>query len=73
MTPKKGADALLIIDRDNPISHDIRLNGFSNEYIEVLKESGFDVYYLKNTNHHDGKHSTVGFINRVAKPAPKNI
>ena len=70
---KKGADALLIIDRDNPNSHDIRLNGFSNDYIEGLKGLGFDVYYLKNTNHHDGKLATVGFINRVARHAPKNI
>ena len=69
---KKDADALFIIDRDDPDTHDIRLNGFSDECIEGLKESGFDVYYLKNTNHHDGKKATIGFINRVAKPAPKN-
>ena len=68
---KKDADALLIIDRDKPNSHDIRLNGFSDEYIEGLKGSGFDVYYLKNTNLHDGKKATIGFINRVAKPASK--
>ena len=68
---KKDADALLIIDRDNPNSHDIRLNGFSDEYVEGMKGSGFEVYYLKNTNHHDRKHSTVGFINRIVKPIPK--
>ena len=69
---KKGADVLLIIDRNDPNSHDIRLNGFSDEYIEGLKNAGFGVYYLKNTNPHDRKHSTVGFINRRVKPAPKN-
>ena len=69
---KKDADALLIIDRNNPYTHDIRLNGFSDEYVEGLKGAGFDVYYLKDTNHHDSKKSTIGFINRIVKPATKN-
>ena len=69
---KKDADALLIIDRDNPGTHDIRLNGFSDEYIEGLKGAGFEVYYLKNTNHHDRRQATIGFINRRVKPAYKN-
>ena len=69
---KKDADALLIIDGDNPCTYDVRLNGFTHEYVEVLRELGFDVYYLKNTNHHDGKKATIGFINRVAKPSSKN-
>ena len=68
---KEEADALLIVDSDNPYKHDIRLNGFSNGYIEGLKAVGFDVYYLKNTNHHDSKRATIGFINRIAKPAAK--
>ena len=68
---KKEADALLIVDRDKPYRHDIRLNGFSDGYIEGLKGAGFDVYYLKNTNHHDRKRATIGFINRIAKPATK--
>ena len=69
---KKDADAVLIIDGDNPNNHDIRLNGFSDEYIEGLKNAGFGVYYLQNKNPHDRKHSTIGFINRGIKSAPKN-
>ena len=69
---KKDADALLIVDRNKPYMHDIRLNGFSDEYVEGLKGVGYDVYYLKNTNHHDRKRATIGFINRIAKPATKN-
>ena len=69
---KKDADILLIIDSNDPKSHDVRLNGFSDEYIEGLRNVGFEVYYLKNTNPHDRKHSTVGFINRIVKPIPKN-
>ena len=69
---KNDANALLIIDRDNPNSHDVRLNGFSDDYIEVLKNVGFEVCYLKNTNHHDRKLATIGFINRVARPAIKS-
>ena len=69
---KKDADVLLIIDSNNPKSHDIRLNGFSDEYIEGLRNERFEVYFLKNTNPHDRKHSTVGFINRIVKPLPKN-
>ena len=69
---KNDANALLIIDRDNPNSHDVRLNGFSDDYIEVLKNVGFEVCYLKNTNHHDRKLATIGFINRVARPSIKS-
>ena len=69
---KEDADALLIINRDDPNSCDIRLNEFSDEYIEGLKAAGWEVYYLKNTNHHDRKRSTIGFINRRVKPAYKN-
>ena len=47
---KKDADILLIIDSNDPKSHDVRLNGFSDEYIEGLRNVGFEVYYLKNTN-----------------------
>ena len=69
---RKDADAALIIDSNDPNNHDIRLNGFSDEYIEGLRNAGFEVYYLKNKNPHDRKHSTIGFINRRVKPAPKN-
>ena len=68
----KEADAVLIIDRNDPNSHDVRLNAFSDEYIESLRNAEWEVYYLKNTNLHDRKHSTVGFINRRIKSAPKN-
>ena len=68
---REEADALLIIDRDKPYLHDIRLNGFSDEYIEGMKDAGYDVYYIKNRNKHDRKRATIGFINRIAKPAAK--
>ena len=69
---KKDSDILLIIDRDIPNRYDIRLNKFSDEYIEGLRNAGFEVYYLKDKNPHDRKHSTIGFINRRVKPAFKN-
>ena len=69
---KKDADILLLINKNNPNNYDMRLNDFTDEYIEDLKSFGWEVYYLKNTNHHDKRLSSIGFINRRLKPSPKN-
>ena len=69
---KKDADAVVLIDGDDPNGYDIRLNDFTDEYIEGLRSAGWEVYYLKNKNHHDRRQSTIGFINRRLKAAPKN-
>ena len=61
---KKEADMVLIINKNTPNNYDIRLNDFTDEDIEVLESSNHEVVYLKNTNHHDKRLSSIGFINR---------
>ena len=55
---------LLIINKNTTNKYDIRLNDFTDEDIEVLKSLNNEVVYLKNTNHHDKRLSSIGFINR---------
>ena len=69
---KKEADILLLINKNNPNNHDIRLNDFTDKDIEDLKSLGWEVYYLKNTNHHDKRLSSIGIINRRLRPSPKD-
>ena len=61
---KKDADMVLIINKNTPNNYDIRLNDFSDKDIEVFKSLNYEVVYLKNTNHHDKRLSSIGFINR---------
>ena len=61
---KKDADIVLIINKNTPNNYDIRLNDFTDKDIEDLKSLNYEVVYLKNTNHHDKRLSSIGFINR---------
>ena len=69
---RKDADILLLINKNNLNNYDIRLNDFTDKDIEDLKSLDWEVYYLKNTNHHDKRLSSIGFINRNLKPSLKN-
>ena len=69
---KKDADIVLLINRNKPNNYDIRLNDFTDKDIEDLRSEDYEVYYLKNTNHHDRRLSSIGFINRRLKPCPHN-
>ena len=71
VSTRKDADAVLLIDGNGPNGYDIRLNDFTDEYIEGLRSAGWEVYYLKNKNHHDRRQSTIGFISRRMTSAPK--
>ena len=42
----------------------MRLKDFTDKDIEDLKSLNYEVVYLKNTNHHDKRLSSIGFINR---------
>ena len=61
---KKDADIVLIINKNTPNNYDMRLNDFTDKDIEVFKSLNYEVVYLKNTNHHDKRLSSIGFINR---------
>ena len=61
---KKDADIVLIINKNTPNNYDIRLNDFTDKDIEVFKSLNYEVVYLKNTNHHDKRLSSIGFIYR---------
>ena len=61
---KKDADIVLLINKNTPNNYDIRLNDFTDKDIEDLKSLNCEVVYLKNTNHHDKRLSSIGFINR---------
>ena len=61
---KRDADIVLIINKNTPNNYDIRLNDFTDKDIEVFKSLNYEVVYLKNTNHHDKRLSSIGFINR---------
>ena len=69
---KKDADIVLLINRNKPNNYDMRLNDFTDKDIEDLRSEDYEVYYLKNTNHHDKRLSSIGFINRSLKPSPNN-
>ena len=61
---KKDADIVLLINKNTPNNYDMRLNDFTDKDIEDLKSLNYEVVYLKNTNHHDKRLSSIGFINR---------
>ena len=61
---KKDADIVLIINKNTPNSYDIRLNDFTDEEIEVFEILNYEVVYLKSTNHHDKRLSSIGYIKR---------
>ena len=44
---RKDADILLLINRNNLNNYDMRLNDFTDEYIEGLRSEGWVVYYSK--------------------------
>ena len=61
---KKDADIVLIINKNTPNNYDIRLNDFTDEEIEVFESLNYEVVYLKSTNHHDKRLSSIGYIKR---------
>ena len=70
---RKKADALLIINKDKLNKYDLRLNDFSENQIKEMEDLGYNFYYLKNTNPHDKRLSTIGFIKKsLEKPKRKN-
>ena len=61
---KKEGDIVLIINKNTPNKYDIRLNDFSDKDIEAFENLNCEVVYLKSTNHHDKRLSSIGFLNR---------
>ena len=62
----KEADVLLIIRKFNHSSFDLRLNKFTEEDLESIRNANAEIFYLKNTNPHDKLSTIMGYINRLA-------
>ena len=48
----------------------MRLNDFSDKRIEELKSMNCEIFCFKNTNPHDKRLSSIGFIKRQLKEKP---
>ena len=67
------ADLLLIIRKHLLNRHELRLNRYSKEHLEKLREANAEIFYLKNTNPHDKILSTIGFVNRLTTERRKRV
>ena len=70
---RKEADAIIIYNRDNLLKYTLILNEQLNSFITKLEGlNRTTLIYLKNKNHKDGRHQTMGSIKNTIPRSSKH-
>ena len=60
-------DAALLYKKDNLTFHKIIIFDEANKNPQEYNKDGYDIIYLKNTNPHDSRKASQGYVRRTVK------